>query len=299
MAVTDSLGGFVNFILTTSRKPLEFQKEWTEALQKAGVYSVDELGSWTEEHWRRTTLPVDVTRIMQRDIQSFLENVRAQKTERKKDGNGQLDIKIDDARLCGITHKIVRFFEHHEGDGNQIRGFLSKHAVKTGFEAMRKMDNIPTGVLLDELEETMEELCYVNFSGHLKAPFLGLLLYGPPGTGKTQLCIQLCDLCGLTPVNVPIAATDANRPHVGETEEALRAIFARAKLMPHLLHCLAIDEIDGITQKRTNKVSEHAISTMSELLALVGGIKAVPNRIFFLFHPPAPLINHPASAVNW
>ena len=277
---------------------MDLLQEWTKSLTKASVYSINDLADWQKQHWERTDLPVDAQRIMFRDIHTYVDLVREKKNNHKNNSksnnnnnNNNKNIvqadsyleKIKEAKEYAMVHNIERYLQHLVGDGNRDRGFLDRTAVKKGFEAMREMTDIPVGIILFELERAMEELCLPNDRNHLKSPFLGILLYGPPGTGKTQLCIQLSDLCGLTPVNYPIAATDANRPHVGETEEALRAIFGRAKLMPHLLHCLAIDEIDGITQKRTDKVSEHAISTMSELLALVGGIKAIPNCLFFIY----------------
>lgn len=97
---------------------------------------------------------------------------------------------------------------------------------------------------------------------------MGLLLYGPPGTGKTKLCQKLAMVCGLTQVVEPLASTgrwiffwrntnnilDMNRPHNGETEEVIRALFFRAKRLPHLLCSLTIDEIDSLTPPRRQKV---------------------------------------------
>lgn len=102
-------------------------------------------------------------------------------------------------------------------------------------------------------------------------------------------------LVGVHMVVAPLASTDANRPHVGETDAVLRELFQRANEWPHLLCAVAIgmlpsssscrrahlatDEIDALTPKRTQKVSEHAISALSTLLALVGGIKKVRNIV--------------------
>lgn len=49
--------------------------------------------------------------------------------------------------------------------------------------------------------------------------------------------------------------------------------------MPHLLCCVAIDEIDGLAPKRDDKAGTHKIDALSVLLAVIGGIKDVPNLI--------------------
>ena len=44
-----------------------------------------------------------------------------------------------------------------------------------------------------------------------------------------------------------------NKPHVGETEKLLLALCNRAFLMPHVLCCISIDEVDGLVPKRDEK----------------------------------------------
>ena len=55
------------------------------------------------------------------------------------------------------------------------------------------------------------------------------------------------------------------------------AIWERAKRCPHLLCCIAIDEIDALTPKRNDKAAGHKVDALSLLLSLVGGIKDIPN----------------------
>ena len=43
--------------------------------------------------------------------------------------------------------------------------------------------------------------------------------------------------------------------------------------MPHLLCCIAVDEIDSLAPKRDEKSSQSKNDALSVLLALVGGIK--------------------------
>lgn len=111
----------------------------------------------------------------------------------------------------------------------------------------------------------------------LRKPSHGLLLYGPPGTGKTQLCSVIIKKTGLFGLVPPLSSSELNRSKVGETEQLLIAIFHRALYLPYLLCCIAIDEIDALTPKRTEKSAEHKIDTLCLLLSLIGGIKDVPN----------------------
>lgn len=49
--------------------------------------------------------------------------------------------------------------------------------------------------------------------------------------------------------------------------------------MPHLLCCVSIDEIDGLVPKRDEKSSQHKTDGIAVLLAVIGGIKDVPNLV--------------------
>jgi hypothetical protein len=75
----------------------------------------------------------------------------------------------------------------------------------------------------------------------------------------------------------PLSSSELNRSKVGETEQLLMSLFARAERMPHLLCCIAIDEVDALTPKRNEKTGEHKVDVLCLLLSLIGGIKDVPN----------------------
>ena len=101
--------------------------------------------------------------------------------------------------------------------------------------------------------------------------------WGPPGTGKTKLCEVICKKAGIELVVEPLSSSELNRSKVGETEQLLMSLFARAERMPYLLCCIAIDEIDALTPKRNEKTGEHKVDVLCLLLSLIGGIKDVPN----------------------
>ena len=75
----------------------------------------------------------------------------------------------------------------------------------------------------------------------------------------------------------PLSSSELNRSKVGETEQLLMSLFARAERMPFLLCCIAIDEIDALTPKRNEKTGEHKVDVLCLLLSLIGGIKDVSN----------------------
>ena len=49
--------------------------------------------------------------------------------------------------------------------------------------------------------------------------------------------------------------------------------------MPHLLCCVSIDEIDSLVPKRDEKSSQYKTDGIAVLLAVIGGIKDVPNLV--------------------
>jgi SpoVK/Ycf46/Vps4 family AAA+-type ATPase len=154
-------------------------------------------------------------------------------------------------------------------------GFLDKTALEAGCIEQKSNAEFDGGPILDDIKNVMFQ--FTNPPGFLRKPSYGLLLYGPPGTGKTLLCTVIIKKMGLVGLVPPMSSAELNRSKVGETEQLLIAIFHRALYMPYLLCCIAIDEIDALTPKRTDKSAEHKIDTLSLLLSLIGGIKEVPN----------------------
>ncbi len=51
-------------------------------------------------------------------------------------------------------------------------------------------------------------------------------------------------------------------------------------MVPYLLCCISIDEVDGLAPKRDEKSSQGKVDALSTLLGLIGGINDVPNIIF-------------------
>lgn len=101
------------------------------------------------------------------------------------------------------------------------------------------------------------------------APDRGFLLHGPPGTGKTMLLRAVAQETNahVLTINGPSIVSK----YLGETESALRSIFAEArKYQPSIIF---IDEIDALVPKRDSDDSGEAESrVVSTLLTLMDGM---------------------------
>ncbi|MFH1236917.1 MAG: CDC48 family AAA ATPase [Candidatus Aenigmatarchaeota archaeon] len=101
-------------------------------------------------------------------------------------------------------------------------------------------------------------------------PPKGVLLYGPPGTGKTLLAKAVANESGANFYS--IAGPEIMSKWYGQTEENLRKLFEEAqKNAPSIVF---IDEIDAIAPKREDVTGEVEKRTVSQLLALMDGLKA-------------------------
>lgn len=103
------------------------------------------------------------------------------------------------------------------------------------------------------------------------APDRGFLLHGPPGTGKTMLlrAVAAETNAHVLTINGPSIVSK----YLGETESALRGIFAEAvQYQPAIIF---VDEIDALVPKRDSDESGEAESrVVSTLLTLMDGMGA-------------------------
>ena len=96
----------------------------------------------------------------------------------------------------------------------------------------------------------------------------GLLLYGPPGNGKTMIARAIAKSMGADFVEINI--TDTRKGIVGQGEAKLRAKFAEAESRGNGV--IFIDEIDSISQARTDNSAGHEVSIVGTLLSLMDGL---------------------------
>jgi len=98
----------------------------------------------------------------------------------------------------------------------------------------------------------------------------GVLLYGPPGTGKTLLAKAVA---GETNAHfISISGPEIMGKYYGESEERLREIFKQAE--ENSPSIIFIDEIDSIAPKRDEVTGEVEKRIVSQLLALMDGMKS-------------------------
>ena len=101
-------------------------------------------------------------------------------------------------------------------------------------------------------------------------PPKGVLVYGPPGTGKTLLAKAVANESEAH--FITIAGPEIVSKFVGEAEERLRSIFQEAE--QNAPSIIFIDEIDAIAPKREEVVGEVEKRIVSQLLALMDGLKS-------------------------
>ena len=91
-------------------------------------------------------------------------------------------------------------------------------------------------------------------------PPSGVLLYGPPGTGKTLLAEAIAGESGVNFVRV--AGPEVLDRYVGESEQAIRDLFERARQTAPAI--VFLDEIDAIASERGegHEVTERVVSQL-------------------------------------
>lgn len=99
-------------------------------------------------------------------------------------------------------------------------------------------------------------------------PPRGLLLYGPPGTGKTFVTRALAHESGAA--FFTIKGAELLDKYVGESERAVREVFARARAVAPAI--LFFDEIDALAPVRGNSNNSVTDSVVAALLTELDGV---------------------------
>lgn len=98
----------------------------------------------------------------------------------------------------------------------------------------------------------------------------GVLLHGPPGTGKTLLARAVASETNANFTS--LSGPEIMSKYYGESEERLREIFEQAE--QHAPSIIFIDELDSIAPKREEVTGEVEKRVVSQLLALMDGLKS-------------------------
>jgi len=243
---------------------------WFNALREQDVETLDDLLKWQEQDWDRFSKISITAKVLIRQHLNEVKLGQKRGSRAAQSGKG-----LSQAEKFAYIHKIRRLFYYEAYQEDEIP-YLDSKAVARTFEEMKQ--EYEGEYLLNQIKQffdayTLQSTKYVKLNR-------GLLLHGPPGTGKTQITSGIANKIGLTEVVQPLAAAEVNRSLVGQTEKILLDLCNRARRVPHLLCCISIDEIDSLAPKRDAGSSEHKVDALSVLLAVIGGIKDVPNLIF-------------------
>ena len=101
----------------------------------------------------------------------------------------------------------------------------------------------------------------------------GVLLYGPPGTGKTLIAKAMANESGAN--FIAINGPEIASKWLGESEQAIRKIFKRAKQMAPSI--IFFDEIDSIAPRRGGDDSDAWARIVAQLLTAIDGVEQLNN----------------------
>jgi len=101
----------------------------------------------------------------------------------------------------------------------------------------------------------------------------GILMYGLPGTGKTLLAKAVANESNSNFIS--IKGPEVFSKYVGESEEAVREIFKKARQVAPCI--LFIDEIDSIAPRRGGRSSDSGVGdrVVNQLLTELDGIESL------------------------
>ena len=164
--------------------------------------------------------------------------------------------------VTAATEIVINFHDSHLPDGQFDVGFEDVGGLDAQIKLLRELVQLPL---------TFPHV-YRNLG--INAP-RGVILYGPPGSGKTHLARAVAKEVDarLYYINGP----DVIGTYSGETEANLRRIFSEAS--HHSPSIIFIDELDAMAPKRGETGAHADTRTVTQLLALMDGLKRVDSVI--------------------
>jgi proteasome-associated ATPase len=146
------------------------------------------------------------------------------------------------------------------------------------------------GIIRDVIE--LPHLYPEYFREHRLVPPKGFLLYGPPGCGKTliakavanSLAKRICEKTGIRAESLflNVKGPELLNKYVGETEQAIRDLFTRARSQASYQTPVIIffDEMDSMFRVRGSGVSSDMEATIvPQFLAELDGLEALENVV--------------------
>jgi transitional endoplasmic reticulum ATPase len=132
---------------------------------------------------------------------------------------------------------------------------------------------------LEHIRKEIEEV-FIPIEGQKSFERLGIspgkavLLYGPPGTGKTLIAKAVANESGAN--FIAISGPEIASKWMGESEQAIRKIFKKAKQMAPCI--VFFDELDSIAPIRGEGDSQAWERVVAQLLTSMDGIESM-NRV--------------------
>lgn len=120
-------------------------------------------------------------------------------------------------------------------------------------------------------------------------PGKALLLYGPPGTGKTMIAKAVANESGANFIS--ISGPEMASKWMGESEQAIRKIFKKAKQMAPCI--IFFDELDSIAPIRGEGNSQTWERVVAQLLTSMDGIESM-SRVMIMAATNRPDMIDPA-----
>lgn len=197
-----------------------------------------------------------------------------------------IDFKTLAARTAGFSGADVLAAVVHASalvaqDGGEVTADLIMRAVEEttpslgttslgeipsyGFERVANLDEVKQRLTESVIWQMQEPERFTRLGIE---PPRGLLLYGPPGTGKTFVIRALAHESGAA--FFTIKGAELLDKYVGESERAVREVFARARAVAPAI--LFFDEIDALAPVRGNSTNSVTDSVVAALLTELDGV---------------------------
>ena len=203
-----------------------------------------------------------------------------------------LDNEDDDHEILGL--KI------EEGDFLTAVRFVQPSAKREGFATVPDVSWKDVGAL-----EAVRFQLFMSVVAPLHRPDIfrnlglkgspGILLFGPPGCGKTLLAKAVANESGLN--FVAVNGPELLNMYVGESERAVRQVFARARASSPCL--VFFDELDSLCPTRSSSGSSSGADSSSsrvvnQMLCELDGVQSRPSQVFVLAATNRPDMVDPA-----
>ena len=160
------------------------------------------------------------------------------------------------------TEVVINYHDSHLPEGAFDVTFEDVGGLNKQIKLIRELVQLP--------------LTYPHVYRHLGInPPRGIILYGPPGSGKSHLARAVANEVDARfyYINGP----DVIGTYTGETEANLRRMFNEAG--HHSPSIIFIDELDAMAPKRGETGAHSDTRTVTQLLALMDGLKRVDSVI--------------------